>query len=627
MQKIKGFFKKFANYVRSILNDGGIFCLHRSLIMLLLLSVWTVVYQMIAQSFNVLQLYGPILLLNIVPIFLVMCFFYFIIGKISYSFVVTNTLLSVLLLVNHFKIKFRDEPLNPTDFSLGKEAKNIIQNYDITIDGIVLLVILVCAVTFWLVMKNIKNKRPGVIISVIGILITLTLSAGAYNVIYKNTRIYNALLANLGIYHETTVVSSKGLVYSLINNTSVMKYQQPKDYSRERAEEILNKYPQTSLPETTPNVIAVMGEAFTDIQDWGNVSFTDENPYEYINYLRDKGCYGHIFVPGFAGATALSEFEFLTGNNTSAISPSLPTAYKTLITGPTYSIARHFKDIGFEARAMHPGFPWFYNRQNVYLRMGFDSFTSRDDLEGDIPSTGTYANDTVAAEMIINDFNRHLEENPENGYFNFTVTIQSHGPYNENKLVYEKEYVAKTEDMTDSEYYIINNYLGGVKAANDFMKTMYEYINTINEPTVFIYFGDHLPYLDSEEQIFAKLGLDISSDTYEAYENRYTTDYVIIGNKAFLRSTRPQIKGEQELISANYLSVKLFQYMNVPLPQRQSFLNEMMQVSPLLSKKHNGTSGSFENALTEEQNSIISDYKILQYYNIKDYQVQEGVNQ
>ena len=159
MQKIKGFFKKFANYVRSILNDGGKFSLHRSLIMLLLLSVWTVVYQMIAQSFNVLQLYGPILLLNIVPIFLVMCFFYFIIGKISYSFVVTNTLLSVLLLVNHFKIKFRDEPLNPTDFSLGKEAKNIIQNYDITIDGIVLLVILVCAVTFWLVIKNIKNKR------------------------------------------------------------------------------------------------------------------------------------------------------------------------------------------------------------------------------------------------------------------------------------------------------------------------------------------------------------------------------------------------------------------------------------------------------------------------------------
>ena len=627
MQKIKGFFKKFANYVRSILDDEGKFCLHRSLIMLLLLSVWTVVYQMIAQSFNVLQLYGPILLLNIVPIFLMMCLFYFIIGKISYSFVITNTLLSVLLLVNHFKIKFRDEPLNPTDFSLGKEAKNIIQNYDITIDGIVLLVVLVCAVTFWLVIKNIKNKRPGFVVSVIGVLITLTLSTGAYNAIYKNTRIYNALLANLGIYHETTVVSSKGLVYSLINNTTVMKYQQPEGYSNEAVSEILNRYPDNTLPENTPNVIAVMGEAFTDIQDWGNVSFTDENPYEYINSLRKKGCYGQIFVPGFAGSTASSEFEFLTGNNTSAISPSLPSAYKTLITGQNYSIVRHFKDIGFEARAMHPGFPWFYNRQNVYLRMGFDSFTSRDDLEGEVPSTGTYANDTVAADMIINDFNRHLEENPDSGYFSFTVTIQNHGPYYDNQLAYEKEYIAKTEDMSDSEYYVINNYLGGIKSGNDLIKTIYEYINTIEQPTVFIYFGDHLPYLDSEEQIFAKLGLDISSDTYEAYENRYTTDYIIIGNKAFLRQNRPQIKGEQELISANYLSVKLFQYMNVPLPQHQAFFSDMMQAVPMLSKKHNGVTGDFDSVLTDEQKSIIKDYKILQYYNIKDYQVQEGVNQ
>ena len=626
MKKTKNLFKKIKNHFKNLLNDNGIFSLHRSILMVFILSIWTVIYQMIAQSFNVLQLYGPILLLNIVPIFLVMMMLYFIIGKISYSFVVTNLVLSVLLLINHFKIIFRDEPLTPLDFLLGKEAKNIIQNYDISIDGIVLLVIIVCAVTFWFAIKYIKNKRPGLLISVLGIMVTAALSFGAYNVIYKNTRIYNALLSNLGIYHETKVVSSKGLVYSLINNTTVMKYTKPEGYSEERVDKILSEYPQNKLPDDTPNVIAVMCEAYADIQNWDNVTFTDENPYDYVNNLKKNGCYGKIFVPGFGGATASTEFEFLTGNNTSAISTSMPTAYKTLITCPTYSIVRHFKDIGFDARAMHPGYSWFYNRQNVYLRMGFDSFTSRDDLTGDIPSTGIYANDTVAADMIINDFNRHLEESPESGYFNFTVTIQNHGSYNDDHLVYGKEYIAKTDNMTDAEYYIINNYMGGIKAANEFLQTIYGYINTIDRPTVLVFFGDHLPYLDADEQLYAKLGLNIADSTYEAYENRYSTDYIIIGNESFLQSRHPQINGKQELISANYLSVKMFLYMSVDLPRETAFLNNMMQFAPILSKKHNGMPGTFEDNLTQEQFNTINDYKIIQYYNIKHYKTGEGEN-
>lgn len=624
MQKIKKCLGKIYKYIGGLFDDKGNYSFHRSLILIFVLSVVSVIYQMIAQSFNVLQLYGPIMILNAVPIFLIMAMLYFVIGKISYSFIITNVALSILLLVNHYKIKFRDEPLNPLDFVLGKEAKNIITNYDINFDGIIILAISVCVVFSWFAIKKIKNVRPKFWISLTGFIVTAVLTAITYNIVYTNTRLYNNLLADLGIYHETTVVSSKGLVYSLISNTTVMKYEKPEGYSIEKADEILQDYPNVKLNSKTPNVIAIMGEAFTDIQDWGNVNFIDENPYEYINQLRKKGCYGKIFVPGFAGATANTEFEFLTGNNISAISTSMPTAYKTHITGPSYSLARDFKELGFEARAMHPGYPWFYNRQNVYLRMGFDSFISRDDLTGDIPSVTTYAYDSVAADMIINDYNRHLAENPETGYFNFTVTIQNHGPYYSDRLYYEKEYIAKTPEMTDSDYYVINNYLGGVKAANDMLKTMDDYINTLDEPTVLIYFGDHLPYLDSEERIFSMLGLDITSDTYKAYENRFTTDYIIIGNRAFLRQNKPQVNGEQGLISANYLSVKLFEYMNQELPQRQAFLKDMMDVMPLISKSSNGYPGEFNTELTAQQTELLKNYRILQYYNIRDYSNKEG---
>lgn len=626
MHKIKNVFSKFLNYTKNIINDNGEFNLPRSVLLIFVLSIWTVIYQMIIQRLNVLQLYGPILLFNIIPIFLVMLLFYFITGKTSCSFVITNTLLTVLLIINHFKVKFRDEPLMPTDFSLGKEAKNIVANYDLSLDIVVFVCLVICAVTFFLAIKYIKNKRPGIMISIIGIIVTSALTVGAYNVIYKNTRIYDALLSNLGIYHETTIVSSKGLVYSLINNTSVMKYEKPDGYSLNEAQAILDKYEDTTLSDDTPNLIAVMGEAFTDMQDWDNVSFADENPYDYINFLREKGAYGKIFVPGFAGGTSSTEFEFLTGCNTSAISTSMPTAYKTLITSPAFSIARLYKEKGFEAKAMHPGFPWFYNRQNVYPRFGFDSFTSREDLTGEIKQTGYYADDTVASDMIISDYNRHLSENPDQGYFNFTVTIQNHGPYNDHELLYEKEYISKTEDMTDEEYYIINNYLGGIKSANEFLKTIYEYINTLDKPTVLVFFGDHLPYLDSEEMLYEKLGLDISSDTYQAYENKYSTNYIIIGNDAFLKERQPKINGVQDLVSANYLSVKMFLYMDEKLPKFHSFLKDMMEYVPVLSKRHNGFPKSqFDEQLTDTQNDYIKKYKILQYYNIKDYN--KGENQ
>lgn len=621
-----GFFKRTfrstVSFVKSAIDDNGNFSLSKSLVLILILSVWTVIYQMVAQSFNVLQLYGPILLFNIIPIFLLMLLLYFIIGKISYSFLITDTLLSVLLLINHYKIKFRDEPLTPTDFSLGKEANNILQNYDITIDGIVIVMVIFCAFSFWFALRKIKNKRPGLVVSIVGILCVIAASFGVYGLVYKNTRIYNTLLSDLGIYHEATVVSSKGLVYSLINDTNVMKYTKDETYSAEYAQQILDRYPKNTLSEDTPNVVAVMCEAFTDIQDWENVEFI-ENPYKNINEIRKNACYGEIFVPGFGGGTSSTEFEFLTGNNTSAISPSMPTAYKTLITEPTYSIVRHFKDAGFDADAMHPGNEWFYNRRNVYSRMGFDSFTAREDWEAlgyEITTKHQgYADDTISADMIISGFENHLKTNPDKGYFNFTVTIQNHGPYEDTHLVYDKEYIKRTPDMSDSEYNIINNYLGGIESADMFVKTIYDYINTLDRPTVFVFFGDHLPYLDAEENLWKELGLNISDESIEAYENKFSTDYFIIGNDAFMKQYNPSVNGEQELISANYLSVKLFRYMNVNLPQFHSFLNEMMQFAPLITKSHNGKSGTFDETFSEKQQIMLNEYKILQYRNIKDY--------
>lgn len=626
MQKFKNFLKKTLNgisvFLDKILKDKGTPNVARSLITIFVFSLFMTLFQFIVQNLNVLQFGGP-LYLNFIPIFLTCCLLYFIIGKLAWVFSICVTLLSILLTINRYKVRFRDEPLTTTDFALGKEAKNIAQGYDFTPDTMIILIIVVFLITISLAIFKVRNKRPGIATSLIGVVLTISASAVLYSTVYSNTNIYDSFYAEKNMFRKSEIVDAQGLIYSLLNDLNIESYEIPEDYSRAAVQTILKRYDNFEIPENSPNVIAVMIEAYTDVQDWENISFENQNPYEYYNYLKTIGCYGEIFVPGFGGATAVSEFEFLTGCNTSVISNTLPTAYNTIINSDVFSIVRIFKEMNYSTSSIHPGQPWFYNRQNVYPRMGFDTFKSVNDIPANAEKIQNYVMDHVTANMIIDDYNNHLNANPDKGYFNFTVTIQNHGQYSRDTLYYDDEFIPQgTAGLTDNEYHIINNYLGGIYDADKFMKTIYEYINTIDKPTVFIIFGDHLPYLDTEEQIYAKLGLEIKENSFDSYINRHTTNYLIIGNNAYMETYTPRIDGHQStLISSDYLAVKLFDYMNLPMHPFFAFKQDMMQYAPILSVAHNGTETGFNETTSEELNKFYKELKMLQYYNLMDYQM------
>lgn len=635
MSNIKNFFKKIATLIKKkltkissffdkTLNDGGKPSVFRSLMIIFVFSLIMTFFQFVVQNFNFMQ-FGGTIYINFMPIFLVCCIVYFTIGKLSWVFSICVTLLSILLTINHYKVRFRDEPLTTTDFSLGKEAGNIAQGYNFAPDWVVILIIVVFLLTILLALFKTRNKRPGLVASLIGSVLTISVSALLYATVYSNPKIYDSFYAEKNIFRKSEIVDAQGLVYSLLNDFNIVSYEIPDDYSENAVQEILNRYKADEAMENPPNIIAVMIEAYADIQEWENISFPNQNPYEYYNYLKTKGCYGKTFVPGFGGATAVTEFEFLTGCNTSAISNSMPTAYNTIINSEVFSIARIFKEMGYTTSAIHPGQSWFYNRQNVYPRMGFDTFKSINDLPKDVEKVQDfYVMDYVTADMIIEDYNNHLNTKPDNGYFNFTVTIQNHGQYSDKTLYYDNEFIPQgTAELTDSEYHIINNYLGGIYDANQFMKTIYEYINTIDKPTVFIIFGDHLPYLDTEEQIYAKLGLEIKESTFSSYTNRHSTDYLIIGNDAYMETHTPAINGHQEaLISSDYLALKLFEYIGMPMHPFFKFKQDMRQYVPILSAAHNGTEAGFDETPTEELKSFYKELKILQYFNLRDYRTQ-----
>ena len=134
----------------------------------------------------------------------------------------------------------------------------------------------------------------------------------------------------------------------------------------------------------------------------------------------------------------------------------MPVPYKTFLTKKAYSLVRHFKDEGFDTVAMHPGFKWFYNRGVAYNALGFNRTIFIEDLDYKPSMTNYYANDSEAAKMIINDYSKHLETNYDKGYFNFTVTIQNHGPYMTYDTEKEEYSMASVKEILEGDRIVAN---------------------------------------------------------------------------------------------------------------------------------------------------------------------------
>lgn len=602
----------------------------KAILTVLALSVVMVLFQTAFQHDRyiykaVVYLWNPhIILLNILPVFLIMLLFSYVFKKINVAFMITAIPMFLMLVVNKYKIYFRDEPLLPLDFSLLGETANIVQNYNLLSfrPVIILGVAVFVAICIW-VQKNFKGFETNTLtrISVIGACVVI--GASTYFGIYSRKPVYDSIVADTGLYHDTEITTRLGFTYSFLAKINSVNYEQPEGYSDEKVNEILERYSQEEPLMEFPNVIAVMSEAFFDAQGADNVKFNEGlNPYEKYNKLKKESYYGNIVVPGFGGSTASTEFEFLTGNNISLIDSSMPVVYKTHINQKVYSLAAFFKELGFTTTAIHPHHKWFYNRQNVYPRMGFDEFTGVEDIDRKLEKVYNYVSDAETTALIIDSYKKHLETNADKGYFNFTVTIQNHGPYNPN---YTESYrrLIRPDGLDDVSYNVVSNYFNGVYDAVELLENVKEYLKSIDVPTILVFFGDHLAYFDDEFITYQKLGYDFDDATLDGMYSKYSIPYIIWANDAardFIKERGGKFKtGNGGNISSNYLAAQMFETVNIGIPPFFSFVSEVKDNLNCIKGNYYVSHGEVTNTVPEAYAKTVNEYKILQYYNMKKY--------
>lgn len=157
------------------------------------------------------------------------------------------------------------------------------------------------------------------------------------------------------------------------------------------------------------NLILIMMES---MDDW----FVTPEYMPNLYRLEQEGVYfRNYYAPIFlAAATFNSEFTA----NTGMIAPEyqVRNSYYAEHALP-YSLANLFRDAGYRARSYHAANPNIYNRGQIHLNFGYESYNDYGDLGMD---------DYMLDSQLLRGYDQIVSDEP---FFSFIITYSGHGPY------------------------------------------------------------------------------------------------------------------------------------------------------------------------------------------------------
>ncbi|MDR1687541.1 MAG: LTA synthase family protein [Clostridiales bacterium] len=570
---------------------------------------------------------AEIILLNFIPVLLLMLLVFFLTGRFSAAFFSVTFVFSALSLVNRVKSMLRQDPLVPSDFALGAEALIVVKNLDIlSILGYAAIVCAVIALGVLLAIY-IKNQKIAAAARILGAALVLTAVIVLNNTVYSSDKLYESLPVTGNRYNLVNQYNSRGFIYCFLyqmNDTGVFARKTPLGYNRDTLlSEIEANYAATEYPaQNMPHIIVIMGEAFTELSSKGNFDFTNyADPLQNYKRLKNEGISGDIIVPHSGGGTADTEFEFLTGLSKREIE-YVSYGFR-LISKPYVNLTTYFEGLGMQSVFIHPGAAWFYNRQNVYTNLGFDESYFEGYFEG-TKTKGGYINEYDTISAVIDIFEAKRAQNPNAPVFEYCVTIQNHGPYGDKYVDTQKNFNTSAA-LTEDEENLLSNYFEGVADQDENLGRLTDYLNTLSEPVLLLYFGDHAPSMQTS--VFEKAGLNINPNgEFNERIELYKAPYLFWQNSAY--KSQKTVNAEDldlpqngETMSVSYLGAALADYAGYGnISELFGFLNAMRREIPVITKSEYVTREGYKmyENLTEAEAKKILLYKQWQYYKLYD---------
>ena len=515
----------------------------------------------------------------------------------------------VISVGNYYVIQFKKYALTFGDLMQFKTGMAVAGDYQYYLSneivyGFLILIVLISLVHFYIpaepltVVKVKKRMFTGIIM--------LFLQLGVVRFIdFQQT--FHVAWDN---WDTTQTYSKYGFLVSFITSVQRMNIEEPDGYSKEKAENILNKYTSDIIEgeEGKPVIIAIMNESLSDLNDLGSLGETEDVMW-YLNSMDDFLEKGKTFMSVRGGGTCNSEFEFLTGNSMGFFKDLYP--YTQYSFNEIPSLTNELKNLGYKTVAMHPASATNYRRQGVYKEMGFDEFYSIDSYDDKYEKVFL---DRISDEDNYREIIKRLENsNKDEPLFIFNVTIQNHGDYDMAQFnpSYERIKIDSDLEQYDSAWM----YLSLIKESNNALKYLVDELRKIDRPIILCVFGDHQPgclSTEFEEQIFE---WDQTQSELANQQRYYMTPYFIWANYSV---NEPVTGKDGQVSSPNYLAAKLLKYAGLKTTNWFDFLYEMQQHVPVINSfGYMGDDEIWHDM--DEQNSYtkwIHDYRILQYYQV-----------
>ena len=574
-----------------------------------------------------------LIFLNYIPIPLVMLLLYFISGNCIFASGISMLVFTAGAYANGVKTILRQDPLIPSDLSVITEVGSILSSYDekymeLAIAAVFAIVV-ICAAAFIFFKKSdsLTGKKR-----IAGSAACFILFAGLLNTVYADSALYGSFGVEGNIYFKVNQYMSKGFLYSFLYDVNNLNVEKPGGYDRTEFVKASSDTQESENGDDSvlPNIIMVMSEAFSDVSNSDFLSFDGfDDPLEFYNDFisGDDVVSGHIVVPNFGGGTSDTEFDVLTGCSTKYIE-STQVSYN-FVRSPIESLPRMLEKAGYDTLAIHPGYGWFYNRTNVYENMGFDDFLYlENDFDPETQNKGGYISDEVTAASIIENYEKHVESS-DDPLFEFCVTIQNHGPYEEKYGDLETNFTTDIY-LTDEEKAIYSGYFEGIDDADAQIETLIDYFEDRDEPVALVFFGDHLPGFSNGLTYFSQFrpDIDINGNPYQRLKV-YETPYFIWVNDVAMEQTNFAENLESidlppnNLMSSFYLGTTVLELFDLDwVSEFYQFLNELRVKVPVAwVDLYLMPDGSAVNSLSVEDQGSIDKYRRWIYYKIFDEEV------
>ncbi|NBG89405.1 LTA synthase family protein [Isachenkonia alkalipeptolytica] len=565
------------------------------LTLLMILPILVSEYLFRTRMIDVLQwiIENPILFLINLTLLVTLALMLGLIFRKLYRGVLFVFVLSMILgIVNANKVTLRNVPFQLNDLLLVREllvlTSDLITPFSIALGILAIPVIygLYRLIKKWFGDSPFSNRK------------TTALLAAAV--------CFGILLLGQGLYAEAYGPWQLGFIYSLPRavvdeEPDTPMATDPKDLN-ELADRLLGEKderegaPPRELEDPHPNVIIFMSEAFWDINLLDG-NFTP-NPIENFENLREESIHGEVYVPVFGGGTANTEFEVLTGISLKTYPADWHVVYRHDIHEPVPSLASIFKEKGYRTEALHPFFQWYYQRDEVLPLLGFQHFTALEDLE-DPPTLGPFVSDDYVTDRLIEQI-----EASEEPLFNYTLTMQNHAPY----------HAPRGEPVIDFDHYLnerqenmLQNYANGLYYSDQALKRLVDYLRDSDEPTLLLFFGDHLPMFGGDFDVYREMGF-IDDETPEELKDDlrlHTVPYILWANY-------PLEKEEPPLQNATVLPLLVLEQAGMEKPLHLQLVREIHNRAPLIQNNHyTDGEGNRYDADSEEYQRIIEWYRII----------------